>query len=120
MTLFQKDYANTVHWFSMCRDFNPKQAECSIALTRYYYLNGVHEKAIAELEKLLKNGHEERVMLNILNTKECAIPQAAIELLTLKGRNGLLSVADAKYLVLLVSCVQAMVAGLSFMKMIKI
>lgn len=87
----------------MCRDFNPKQAECSIALTRFYYLSGAHEKAIKELEQLLKHGHEDRVMLNMLDTRDCAIPKAAIEVMVLKARSGMLSVAEAKYVMLLVS-----------------
>ena len=97
----------------MCKDYNPKQAECSVALTRLYFLNGIYEKASNELERLLQNGHQDRVMLNILDVGDCSIPHTAIEMLILKAKNGLLSLIEAKYIVLLVSVVLSLFILLS-------
>lgn len=111
----QREYPSAIHWMSMCRDFNPNQVECSLSLSRYYYFHGMIDKALAELEKILLRGHEERIMLNMLRTRDCSIPELVVDLFVHKARVGVLSLGDAKFMLLMVGC-----EALSLLKMLSI
>lgn len=87
----------------MCRDFNPNQVECGLSLARYYYYHGMVDKAFIELEKILIRGHEDRIMLNMLRTKDCSVPELVIDLFTQKAKIGALTIGDAKFMLLMVS-----------------
>ena len=55
-----KEFAKSHYWFSMCRDFNPQQAECSIGLIKLYYSIGEPMNAWKEIEKLIRVEQKER------------------------------------------------------------
>jgi hypothetical protein len=44
---FLPDFHRMQYWLSMCRDFNPRQIECGMALVGQYYNNGLlrHSKS---------------------------------------------------------------------------
>ena len=87
----------------MCRDYNAKQAECSVSLAKLYLQNGLFDEAVNEIEKVLQEELEERLMLNMIRTKQCDVPEIAARILLIKGKNGVLSLAEWKYMMLLVS-----------------
>ncbi len=87
----------------MCRDYNPSQVECSLSLSRYYFFHGMLDKSFIELEKILTRGHEDRIMLNMLRTKDCQVPDLVIDVFSQKLRLGHLSLGDVKFMFMMVS-----------------
>jgi hypothetical protein len=77
-TNYKKDFTNAELWFSLCRDYNPRQCECSLALARLYVSHGSLDLAFHELEKILRTDVEQRLMLNWLKTYDCDVPQFAV------------------------------------------
>jgi hypothetical protein len=53
----KNDFINAEHWFSACRDYNPKQSECGMALTKLYYSYGSLDLAYVEIIKVLRSGN---------------------------------------------------------------
>lgn len=100
---FVQDYQLAIKWFSLCRDYNPKQVECSSQLTRVFLQINRFDLAQTELEKLLKQEVQERLMLNMLHTASCGIPQLVMDVNSIRYANNLLSVGDAWFQLLMVS-----------------
>ena len=95
----------------MCRDFNPKQVECGMALVTLYLSNGLLNGALIETDKLLKTKYEDRTMLNHYKNWECEVPRLAVKMMTYKFQlltqeNKELNLAEVKYLFLLAQIVQ--------------
>jgi hypothetical protein len=72
-------------------------------LTRLYLSYSLFDKAIAELNRVLVAGHQDRIMLNTLSIRDCGIPQLAVDIFMVKAQAKLLTIPEAKYLLLLVS-----------------
>jgi hypothetical protein len=102
-TNYKKDFTNAELWFSLCRDYNMKQCECSMALARLYIVHGSLDMAFNEMEKILKTHREDRLMLNWFKTWECDVPQLAVTLFShyLRIYATLATPQDAMYLLLL-------------------
>jgi hypothetical protein len=58
--------------------------------------------AIKELEDLLKHQFEDRLMLNMLHTVKCTIPNLVIDVFNIKFKNNLHDLPDALYTLLMV------------------
>lgn len=86
----------------MCRDFNPAQTECGLALAKVYLGFGMFRNALEEAELLLKTEKKDRVMLNHFKDRQCDIPLLMIELLIQKEKLKVLSANEAKYFLLMV------------------
>ena len=102
-TNYKKDFTNAELWFSLCRDYNMKQCECSMALARLYVAHGSLDMAFNEMEKILRTQREDRLMLNWFKTWECDVPQLAVTLFShyLRIYAALATPQDAMYLLLL-------------------
>jgi hypothetical protein len=99
----KNDFINAEHWFSACRDYNPKQSECGMALTKLYYSYGSLDLAYVEIIKVLQSGNELRIMHNWLRSWECDTPKLAFTIFTqyiLFYRNKV-QTGDAIYLLLM-------------------
>lgn len=99
----RKEYIKAVYWLSMCRDYNEKQIDCGIALTTLYFNYGVLDSAQSELDAMLKQPFQERLMLNTLNIYDCKLPEVALHIFQLLARARQLTVPHAKYTLLLVT-----------------
>eukprot|EP01039_Chlorochromonas_danica_P007361 gene7361-8143_t len=99
---YQKDFVRSSHWLKMCRDYNPKHFECSLHLLHVLLSQGLQAEAVAELEHLVTLKMEAKLMLNMLNVEDCAVPQAIATVWPLKTTQttGTLSEYDALYLLL--------------------
>jgi len=102
----KRDYVSSVKWYSLCRDYNPKQAECSVALANLFLQNNLFDQASKEIEKVLQEELEERLMLNMIRTKQCDVPEIAAKILIIKGRNNIISLQEWKYLILLIQMLE--------------
>jgi hypothetical protein len=101
-TLSQYDLPEAIKWFSLCRDYNPKQGECSSQLVRLYLSSDRYELAVRELEDLLMHEFEDRLMLNMLHTVKCTIPNLVIDVFNIKYQNNIHRFHDALYTLLMV------------------
>ncbi len=98
----QRDVARSIHWLSMCRDYNPRQSECGIALARVYLANGIFDSALKETEAVLRTGNEEREYLSHFQNWGCDLPALVQDLFSQKALQGVLTGAEAKYMLLMV------------------
>jgi hypothetical protein len=97
-----QDYSLAVRWFSLCRDYNRKQVECSVQLARVLLLVNRFDLAQIELENLLQQEVQERLMLNMLHTVTCAVPSLVMDINSIKFSNSMLSRGDAWFQLLMV------------------
>jgi hypothetical protein len=74
-----------------------------VALANLYLQHGLFQQAFEEIEQVLKMELEERLMLNMIRTKQCDVPEVATRILLIKGRNALLTFTEFKYMLALVS-----------------
>jgi hypothetical protein len=114
----QYDFTNAELWFSMCRDYNPKLTECGLTLTKLYYTYGSFNLAMDEVEKILKGGTSERIMLNFFNQWNCDVPLVAFKLFAHLLRihappSERVVAGDAIYLLLLRTMIQDEKCGFS-------
>lgn len=80
-TNMQIDLPRALHWFTLCRDYNPRQVDCSLILARIHIAMGRVQHAWDEVESALQQEMSERAMLNMLGTAECELPALAVKLL---------------------------------------
>jgi hypothetical protein len=69
----------------MCRDYKSTQSECSLALCQLHLKLGQLAPALAEIHAVLKQGREEREMLEYLTHWECRVPLVAAQLFATKA-----------------------------------
>ena len=102
-TNYKKDFTNAELWFSLCRDYNNKQCECSMALCRLYVAHGSLDMAFNEMEKVLRTEREDRLMLNWFKTWDCDVPQLAFVIFShyLRIYSNVATPQDAMYMLLL-------------------
>ena len=87
----------------MCRDYNPKQSECSIALCRLYITIGQIDPALEEIKLVLMQKKEDRLMLTTLKQWDCTVPSMVLDLFTLKAEIYGISSEEAMLYFLMVS-----------------
>jgi hypothetical protein len=75
------DFTLAERWLSACRDYNPKQSECSMALTRLYYSYGSIDLAYKEVKRMIKVNNEQRLMLNWFRNWACDAPTLTLQVL---------------------------------------
>ena len=95
-------------WFSLCRDYNPKQSECGMALTRLYLSYGSLDLAFNEINLIIRNGREDRAMLNWYKSWDCDVPSVAFVIYSHYVRIyqvNKATIGDALYILLLVSLI---------------
>lgn len=76
----QRDDFKAIYWLSMCRDYNPAQSECALALCQLYTKLGQLAPALAELHGVLQLRREQRQMLEYLTHWNCKVPLMAVQL----------------------------------------
>lgn len=88
----------------MCRDYNTRNTECAIALTRLYLSFGMAEQAYKEVFKILRTERLDRLMVNNFREWDCDVPTLALEVVGsyLVLHPHLASLDDAKYLIMMV------------------
>ena len=88
----------------MCRDYNPRQSECALALCQLHLSLGQLDLALAELDGVLTQRRADRLMMNNINHWECMVPRIAAELFATKAQSQQqgLSAEEAMYFFLLV------------------
>lgn len=86
----------------MCRDYNPRQSECSLSLCQLYIKLGQLDPALRELHAVLRQDREVRAMVEYLNHWECKVPAMAVQLFSIKAQSSGLSSEEAMYFFLLV------------------
>lgn len=100
---FKGDAIRATYWLKMCRDYNPSQVDCSLALVRHHMVRGHLDEAESELILTLQQQHRERAMLNNLGAITCHLPLTAVKYYILKYSSfGSLRAEEAKYTLLLV------------------
>lgn len=102
MSLLQPDYRQAVHWYSMCRDYNPSQSECSLALCLVHLEAIQMDRALSELHTILQMQQRGREMVEYLRHWDCLVPQHAANLFANKALVYGLEQDEAKYFFLLV------------------
>lgn len=101
-TYKQPDYAKAVYWFSMCRDFNPAQSECSLSLCWLHLNHNQLDRALVELNGVLQMQPRRREMVEYLHQWDCTVPQHAANLLAIKMSTYGLAQDEAKYFFMMV------------------
>ena len=86
----------------MCRDYNPRQSECSLSLCQLYMRLGQIDPALRELHTVLQQDPEQRAMVEYLNHWECKVPAMVVQLFSLKAQTAGLSAEEAMYFFLMV------------------
>jgi hypothetical protein len=98
------DFEEARHWLSQCRDYNPKQTECSYLLVMLYMSNGRLEEGAQVADALMKTKYENRVMLNHFKSWSCEVPKVVHDVLgkgILANLYGDMPSTLSKYLLLL-------------------
>lgn len=98
----QRNDQKAIYWLSLCRDYNPRQSECSLALCELYVRLGQIEPALKELHGILRQGSEKRAMVEYLNHWECKVPAVVVQLFSIKAQTKGLTSEEAKYFFLMV------------------
>ncbi len=80
------DFTKAEHWLSMCRDYNPRQVECTRALVSLYLGYGMPDEAIDTVSDLIRTDAQARIMLNHFNLWSCDVPAIVYQTLLIKFR----------------------------------
>jgi hypothetical protein len=67
-----------VKWYKLCRDFSPKQFECTAQLIQLYVAMGLTQSAVEDAWQLARTEPEPRAMLNTRGAFNCALPEALL------------------------------------------
>lgn len=87
----------------MCRDYNPQQLECSLALCQAHVNANQLDKALAELHTVLqREGHPGREMVQYLHQHDCQLPALAVYLFAQKAVISGVARDEAMYFFMLV------------------
>eukprot|EP01034_Spumella_vulgaris_P023136 gene23136-29329_t len=97
----QRDLTKSEYWLSMCRDYNPGQSECGIAMSKIFLANGAFEPALRETERVLRTQNEERDMLSHFKNYACELPELVLTLFQQKAYMGQFGSGDVKYMLLM-------------------
>ena len=88
----------------MCRDYNPQQLECSLALCQAHVNANQLDKALAELHTVLqREEHPGREMVQYLRQHDCQLPALAVYLFAQKAVISGVAKDEAMYFFMLVS-----------------
>jgi len=87
----------------MCRDYNPAQSECSLALCWLHMDANQLDRALVELNGVLQMRPRAREMVEYLHQWDCTVPQHAVNMLATKMGVYGLPQDEAKYFFILVS-----------------
>lgn len=100
----QPNYQKAVHWLSMCRDYNPQQSECSLALCQAHLNANQLDKALTELHTVLqREDNQAREMVEYLHQRDCQVPAIAVTLFAQKAITSGVAKDEAMYFFMLVS-----------------
>lgn len=63
-----------IKWYKLCRDYSPKQFECTSQLIQLYISSGLSLNAVEDAWELARTEPESRIMLNTRGGFTCALP----------------------------------------------